>query len=62
MSIAPRPGPGLSHASMRHLTLHGEVRVAWRVTASDVTVEVTVEPGTEATATLPLHPEALQPR
>ncbi|MEU9350636.1 family 78 glycoside hydrolase catalytic domain [Streptomyces griseoloalbus] len=61
MSIAPRPGPGLSHASLRHLTVHGEVRVAWRVTASDVTVEVTVPPGTEATVTLPLHPEALQP-
>ncbi|MGC9496462.1 family 78 glycoside hydrolase catalytic domain [Streptomyces sp. WG7] len=60
MSVAPRPGPGLSHASLRHLTVHGEVRVAWRVTASDVTVEVTVPPGTEATVTLPLHPEELR--
>ncbi|MEV7016010.1 family 78 glycoside hydrolase catalytic domain [Streptomyces sp. NPDC093991] len=60
MPVAPRPGPGLSHASLRHLTAHGEVRVSWRTTAADVTVEVTVPPGTEATVTLPLHPEALR--
>lgn len=60
MSVAPRPGPGLSHASLRHLTVHGKVRVSWWATAADVTVEVTVPSGTEATVTLPLHPEALR--
>jgi alpha-L-rhamnosidase len=60
MRIAPRPGPGLAYASLRHLTVHGEVRTAWRITGSDVTVEVTVPPGTEATVGLPLHPEALE--
>jgi alpha-L-rhamnosidase len=58
--IAPQPGGGLTHASARHMTVHGEVAVTWRIEEGGMTVDVTVPPGTEALVRLPLHPEAAE--
>ncbi|WP_106401509.1 alpha-L-rhamnosidase [Actinocorallia populi] len=60
MRIAPRPGIGLTHASLRHLTVHGEVTVSWKTADGRITVEAAIPPGTEAEVVLPLHPEALE--
>ncbi|SEG92697.1 alpha-L-rhamnosidase [Thermomonospora echinospora] len=59
MSITPRPGGGLTHAAVRHDTMHGGIEVAWRVTGRRMNVEVTIPDGTEAKVTLPLHPDSL---
>jgi alpha-L-rhamnosidase len=58
--IAPQPGGGLTHASARHVTVHGEVAVTWRIEEGVITVDVTIPPGTEALVRLPLHPEAAE--
>jgi alpha-L-rhamnosidase len=58
--IAPHPGGGLTHASARHDTVHGEVAVTWRIEEGVMTVDVTVPDGTEALVRLPLHPEAAE--
>ncbi|UGQ12243.1 glycoside hydrolase family 78 protein [Yinghuangia sp. ASG 101] len=60
MRVAPRPGPGLDHAALRHITVHGEVRVSWRVTGTRMDVGVTIPPGTTATVVLPAHPDAAE--
>lgn len=62
MRIAPCPGHGLAHASLRHVTVHGEVHVSWQVSDGEMTLEVTVPAGCEATVVLPLHPEGLESR
>ncbi|ABW14036.1 alpha-L-rhamnosidase [Parafrankia sp. EAN1pec] len=60
MRIAPRPGGGLTHATLTHDTPHGRVRVAWRRQPdSRITVEVDVPPGTAADVVLPGHPDRL---
>ncbi|GAA1580886.1 glycoside hydrolase family 78 protein [Actinomadura kijaniata] len=59
MSIAPRPGGGLTHATVRHDTVHGRVEVAWRITDRRMSVEATIPDGTEAKVVLPLHPGSL---
>ncbi|WP_218040433.1 alpha-L-rhamnosidase [Actinomadura sp. WMMB 499] len=63
MRIAPRPGGGLTGASLAHRTPHGEVRVSWRLTEAGrhgrMAVEVTVPDGTAATVVLPHHPDGL---
>ncbi|MCK9930219.1 glycoside hydrolase family 78 protein [Frankia sp. Mgl5] len=60
MRIAPRPGGGLTHATLTHDTPHGRVRVAWHQEPdSRVTVDVDVPPGTAADVVLPGHPDAL---
>ncbi|MFI0354925.1 glycoside hydrolase family 78 protein [Actinomadura sp. 9N407] len=59
MSIAPRPGGGLTHATVEHDTVHGRVRVAWRIQEGHLALEVTIPDGTEATVVLPLHPDSL---
>ncbi|WP_262492159.1 glycoside hydrolase family 78 protein [Microbacterium sp. ANT_H45B] len=54
MRIAPLPGGGLTSASLRHTTVHGEVRVAWRLEDGTVTVDVSIPEGTSAEIVLPL--------
>jgi alpha-L-rhamnosidase len=58
--IAPQPGGGLTHASARHDTVHGEVVVTWRIEEGVMAVDVTLPHGTEALVRLPLHPEAAE--
>ncbi|WP_049559610.1 alpha-L-rhamnosidase [Nonomuraea sp. SBT364] len=52
MLIAPRPGGGLTHATLRHWTVHGDVRVTWRIGERFV-LEVTIPDGTHAVVGLP---------
>ncbi|MGW4125706.1 family 78 glycoside hydrolase catalytic domain [Nocardia sp. NPDC004711] len=59
MRIAPRPGGGLTHATLRHTTGHGEITVAWRITGDAMRVEVDIPAGTAATVELPCHPDGL---
>jgi alpha-L-rhamnosidase len=58
MRIAPQPGGGLSHAHLRHHTVHGEVRISWSITDRTVTLEATIPVGTTAEVRLPLHPDS----
>ncbi|MDE3720625.1 family 78 glycoside hydrolase catalytic domain [Nocardiopsis sp. N85] len=51
--VAPRPLPGLEHASARHLTPYGPASVEWRRRGEDVVVCATVPPNTEAVVELP---------
>ncbi|WP_434212556.1 family 78 glycoside hydrolase catalytic domain [[Pseudomonas] boreopolis] len=53
LRIAPRPGGGLTHASTRHLTPHGEAAVAWRIEGEVMQVEAVVPPNTTAVVALP---------
>ena len=57
MRIAPRPGGGLTHATLTHDTVHGRVTVAWRADDDRMCLEVTIPEGTTATVELPLHPD-----
>ncbi|MGC7101775.1 glycoside hydrolase family 78 protein [Amycolatopsis lurida] len=59
MRIAPRPGGGLTHATLTHDTVHGRVAVAWRVIDDRLRLAVTIPAGTTATVVLPLHPDGL---
>ncbi|MCK9902669.1 alpha-L-rhamnosidase [Parafrankia colletiae] len=60
MRIAPRPGGGLTHATLTHDTPHGRVRVAWRQEPDGRrTVDVAVPPGATADVVLPGHPDEL---
>ncbi|WP_141576598.1 alpha-L-rhamnosidase [Actinomadura sp. WMMA1423] len=59
MRIAPRPGGGLTYATVRHETAQGRVEVAWRTADRRMHVDVVVPDGTEATVVLPLHPASL---
>lgn len=59
MRIAPRPGGSLTHATVTHDTVHGRVRVAWRLSGRRMRLDVTVPDGIEATVVLPLHPDGL---
>ena len=58
MRIAPRPGGGLTHAKLRHDTVHGEVDISWSITDRTVSLEATIPAGTTAEVTLPLHPDS----
>ncbi|MGW1783657.1 family 78 glycoside hydrolase catalytic domain [Streptomyces sp. NPDC002143] len=51
--VRPRPGGGLRHARATHRTPHGTAEVAWRLDGAELTVDVTVPPGTEAIVDLP---------
>ncbi|AXB45237.1 glycoside hydrolase family 78 protein [Amycolatopsis albispora] len=55
MRIAPRPGGGLTHATLTHDTVHGRVVVTWRIADGRLRLEVTIPEGTAATVELPLH-------
>ncbi|WP_238441309.1 alpha-L-rhamnosidase [Frankia sp. AgW1.1] len=60
MRIAPRPGGGLTHATLVHDTPHGQVRVAWRLEPTgSVSLDATVPPDTAADVVLPDHPDQL---
>ncbi|MEX5710132.1 glycoside hydrolase family 78 protein [Parafrankia sp. FMc6] len=60
MRIAPRPGGGLTHATLTHDTPYGRVRVAWRQEPDGhLTVDVAVPPGATADVVLPGHPDEL---
>ncbi|MBB2914356.1 alpha-L-rhamnosidase [Streptosporangium becharense] len=52
MRIAPKPGGGLTHATLTHTTVRGEVRIGWCVT-DRFALEVTVPDGTHALVELP---------
>ncbi|MGW0197516.1 family 78 glycoside hydrolase catalytic domain [Nonomuraea sp. NPDC003201] len=60
MLIAPKPGGGLTHAALTHWTVHGEVRVAWRIASTLVTVDVSLPGGTEALVELPFSGETVE--
>ena len=51
--VRPVPGPGLTHASARHVTPYGEAAVAWRRADGRFTLDVTVPPGCRATVHVP---------
>jgi alpha-L-rhamnosidase len=53
--IAPRPGGGLTHATCRKRTRHGDVEVAWRVEGSSLVLDVTLPPGTAGEVLLPFQ-------
>jgi len=57
MLIAPKPGGGLTSGALRHTTVHGEVRVAWRLDGGTATLEVSIPTGSTAEVVLPLHPD-----
>ncbi|GHO64113.1 alpha-L-rhamnosidase [Ktedonobacter sp. SOSP1-52] len=58
ISIAPRPGGGLSRATVRHQTPYGLASVAWRIANRQMSLEVVVPPNTTAVVTLPGSDEA----
>ena len=58
MNIAPQPGGGLTHAHLRHDTVHGEVRISWSIKDRTVSLEATIPSGTTAEVRLPLHPDS----
>ena len=51
--VRPRPGGGLTHASATHESPFGRIEVAWRRTADQMHVTVTVPPGATALVELP---------
>ncbi|MEU4226792.1 glycoside hydrolase family 78 protein [Nonomuraea sp. NPDC026600] len=51
--VAPRPGAGLTHASAEHETPYGPAAVAWSRSGGNLTVTVSVPPGTTAEVSLP---------
>jgi len=57
MRIAPRIGGGLTHATLRHSTTHGEVSVAWQLEDNRINLNVSIPTGTTAIVELPLHPD-----
>ena len=59
MRIEPQPGGGLTHATLRHHTVHGQVEVSWNVEGGHGKVSVSVPPGARAEVVLPLHADGL---
>ena len=59
MRIAPQPGTALTSATLRHTTVHGEVRVQWAIVARAVELSISIPAGTDAEVVLPLHPDGL---
>jgi alpha-L-rhamnosidase len=53
MSIRPRPGGGLTHAKVRHLTPYGIAESAWKIEDGMFDLNVLVPPNTTAFVTLP---------
>ena len=51
--VRPRPGGGLTHASARLCTPHGEASVAWQRQGSQLVVDVVVPDGCTATVDVP---------
>ncbi|MCA9960840.1 MAG: hypothetical protein KC443_17490, partial [Anaerolineales bacterium] len=53
MHIAPRPGGGLTHAKVRHLTPYGMVECAWKIEEGLFDLSVLIPPNATAFITLP---------
>ncbi len=53
MDIAPRPGGGLPHARVRHLTPYGTAECAWKIEDGKIHLDVIIPPNTTARVTLP---------
>ena len=53
LSVAPRPGGGLTHASAAHETPYGRAEVNWQRAGGGLTVNVLVPPGVTADIALP---------
>ncbi len=53
ISIRPRPGGGLTHATARHLRRYGLAEVAWEIKGDQLLVNATVPTGASATVDLP---------
>jgi alpha-L-rhamnosidase len=54
--VQPRPGGGLSSASSRHLSPHGEIEVSWQLSSADRFVcDVVLPAGSSAVVRLPVQ-------
>jgi alpha-L-rhamnosidase len=53
IAVRPLPGPGLDHASARHLTPYGEAAVSWRRSGGRYSIEVVVPVGATAVVHVP---------
>ncbi len=53
ISIQPKPGGGLTHASARQVTPYGVAECAWRIQDGRIEVKVVVPPNTTASVRLP---------
>jgi alpha-L-rhamnosidase len=56
IAFQPRPGGGLNHASVRHLTPYGMAESAWTIQDGTIHVTVVVPPNTTARVILPSRP------
>jgi alpha-L-rhamnosidase len=59
MLIAPKPGGGLTHATLTHKTVHGGVRISWRID-DRFTLEAVIPDGTTAVVELPFTGETTE--
>lgn len=53
MDIAPRPGGGLTHARVRHITPYGLAESAWKITDGKIDLDVIIPANTTARVVLP---------
>jgi alpha-L-rhamnosidase len=53
MSIRPRPGGGLTHAKVRHLTPYGMAESTWKIKDGIFDLNILIPPNTTAFITLP---------
>jgi alpha-L-rhamnosidase len=53
MEIRPRPGGGLSHARVRHITPYGLAECAWKIEDGMFDIDVIIPPNTTAFVILP---------
>ncbi len=53
ISIRPRPGGGLTHASARHITPYGLAETSWMIQDGTMELKVAVPPNTTALVSLP---------
>lgn len=53
MEIRPRPGGGLTHAQVRHLTPYGMAGCSWKIEDGRLNLDVIVPPNTTARVTFP---------
>jgi alpha-L-rhamnosidase len=53
MELRPRPGGGLTHCQVKHLTPYGLAISAWKIEAGKFELEAIVPPNTTALVTLP---------
>lgn len=52
--IRPRPGGGLTHATVREATPYGDLSSAWRLEGTRLTLDVTIPHNTVSTVVLPM--------